>query len=487
MRLCRNIQTSSTQYSKISKRRKDTKLKLSPNLEKNAKKQGKMLATQKALNQFDIHYKQVFGSEWHSMRLAMLSKKKFAALVNNFSDKMATIDELEALGCLNMQDIYKQELGKYEDEEVMVENTDLSKLDLRRVHEENHNVENDTFKNENLERSMTMEEAKSRIIDPENLVIGGKTSLSMYDYVASDDMIGNDEFLEQKDYYQKQTRNMPFNIIKEGIYEFPTHLNVFIHPDGVFEHFDPPRRSSGGILRNYYCMDAASIIPVLMLDLKPADHMLDLCAGPGGKSLVAMQTLRPARIVCNEMDYKRYMKIKNVMESYVLHAFDKKLLKSVNLPKIQYTKRDGLSYPEEYSDEFDCVLCDVPCFTDRHVLFEEEGNLFNDHRIKERLRMPDLQSHLLISAIQCTKPGGTIVYSTCTLDPVQNDGVIGMSLQKIWENSKLDVTICDLSKTIQPFKPMMKFAENTRFGQLIMPCIAQNFGPMYVAKLKRIA
>ena len=91
------------------------------------------------------------------------------------------------------------------------------------------------------------------------------------------------------------------------------------------------------------------------------------------------------------------------------------------------------------------------------------------------------------SAIQCTKPGGTIVYSTCTLDPVQNDGVIGMSLQKIWENSKLDVTICDLSKTIQPFKPMMKFAENTRFGQLIMPCIAQNFGPMYVAKLKRIA
>jgi len=98
------------------------------------------------------------------MRLAMLSKKKFAALVNNFSDKMATIDELEALGCLNMQDIYKQELGKYEDEEVMVENTDLSKLDLRRVHEENHNVENDTFKNENLERSMTMEEAKSRII-----------------------------------------------------------------------------------------------------------------------------------------------------------------------------------------------------------------------------------------------------------------------------------------------------------------------------------
>ena len=91
------------------------------------------------------------------------------------------------------------------------------------------------------------------------------------------------------------------------------------------------------------------------------------------------------------------------------------------------------------------------------------------------------------SAIQCTKPGGTIVYSTCTLYPQQNDGVIGIALKKIWENSNLDVAICDLSKTIQPFKPMMKFAENTRYGQLIMPHIAQNFGPMYIAKLKRIA
>ena len=106
-----------------------------------------------------------------------------------------------------------------------------------------------------------------------------------------------------------------------------------------------------------------------MLDLKPADHMLDLCAGPGGKSLVAMQTLKPARIVCNEMDYKRYMKIKNVMESYVLQAFDKKSLKYANLPKIQYTKWDGLCYPEQYSDEFDCVLCDVPCFTGIKKIF----------------------------------------------------------------------------------------------------------------------
>ena len=140
---------------------------------------------------------------------------------------------------------YFLELGKFEDEEINTENTDLSKLVSRRIHDENYNVEDDTFKDEILQRSMTMEEAKSRIIDPENLVVGGKTSLSMYDYVASDDIIGNEEFLEEKDYYQKQTSNVPFHMIKEGIYEFPTHLDVFIHPDGVFEHFDSPRRSSG--------------------------------------------------------------------------------------------------------------------------------------------------------------------------------------------------------------------------------------------------
>ena len=90
------------------------------------------------------------------------------------------------------------------------------------------------------------------------------------------------------------------------------------------------------------------------------------------------------------------------------------------------------------------------------------------------------------SAILCTAPGGSIVYSTSTLSPIQNDGVVSLALKQIWEETNIDMAVCDLSITIQPFKPMMKFAQNTKFGQLVMPQISQNFGPMYISKLKRL-
>ena len=103
--------------------------------------------------------------------------------------------------------------------------------------------------------------------------------------------------------------------------------------------------------------------------------------------------------------------------------------------------------------------------------------------------MPELQANLLASAIQCLKPGGEVVYSTCTLSPMQNDSVIALALKKIWEDTKIDVAIIDLSKTILPFKSFLNFSNNSRavkYGQQILPSIGQNFGPMYFAKIKRL-
>ena len=51
---------------------------------------------------------------------------------------------------------------------------------------------------------------------------------------------------------------------------------------------------------------------------------------------------------------------------------------------------------DRYENEFDKILCDVPCFTDRHSLFQEDGNLFRSHVAKERLQMPELQANLLL-------------------------------------------------------------------------------------------
>ena len=93
------------------------------------------------------------------------------------------------------------------------------------------------------------------------------------------------------------------------------------------------------------------------------------------------------------------------------------------------------------------------------------------------------------ASIKCLKPGGSVVYSTCTLSPMQNDGVVSLALKHLWEETSIDVAIYDLSETIKPLKNFLNFSSNskvTRFGQQIVPSIGENFGPMYFAKIKRL-
>lgn len=87
------------------------------------------------------------------------------------------------------------------------------------------------------------------------------------------------------------------------------------------------------------------------------------------------------------------------------------------------------------------ILVDVPCTNDRLSLHEDDNNIFKQTRVKERLRIPEVQAGLLSNALHLVKPGGTVVYSTCSLSPVQNDGVVGMALRRLWQERKLEFTV----------------------------------------------
>ena len=81
---------------------------MSPNLRKVQPTGGKVKPTKLALDFFDSHYKQTYGQDWHSIRLALFSKPKFAAVVNNLSAKDEIIQELKDLGCLSVRDLYNE-------------------------------------------------------------------------------------------------------------------------------------------------------------------------------------------------------------------------------------------------------------------------------------------------------------------------------------------------------------------------------------------
>ena len=89
----------------------------------------------------------------------------------------------------------------------------------------------------------------------------------------------------------------------------------------------------------------------------------------------------------------------------------------------------------------------------------------------------------------CVKQGGSVVYSTCSLSPVQNDGVVYDAMKAVWQEHRVEFIVNDLRNTMDPFRPLMKigdkFEPKTRFGQIIFPHMENNFGPMYLAKLTR--
>lgn len=84
---------------------------------------------------------------------------------------------------------------------------------------------------------------------------------------------------------------------------------------------------------------------------------------------------------------------------------------------------------------------DVPCSTDRISVTQNSNNLFRPDRIRERLQLPELQADILVKCLQFLKPGGSLVYSTCSLSPIQNDGVVNMALTKAFKDFHITTTI----------------------------------------------
>ncbi|XP_012667921.1 5-methylcytosine rRNA methyltransferase NSUN4 [Otolemur garnettii] len=207
------------------------------------------------------------------------------------------------------------------------------------------------------------------------------------------------------------------------------NLHCFTFAKGDISRFPPARLGNLGVM-DYYLMDAASLLPVLALGLQPGDTVLDLCAAPGGKTLALLQT--------------------------------------------GCCRNSGQ------------VLVDVPCTIDRHSLHEEENNIFQRSRKKERQMLPVLQVQLLAAGILATKPGGHIVYSTCSLSHLQNEYVVQGAIELLANQYSIDVQVEDLSHFRRLFMDTFFFFPSCQVGELVIPNLMANFGPMYFCKMRRL-
>ena len=244
--------------SKVSKRRKETQRVLAPHLTvKYVEKTPRIMA----LIYFDDHYKKLFGKDWHPIRLALLSHSKPSALLNNFAPIDQVRSELTGLGCMSLQDLYKD----YNPEE-RLSASPTAQASSFPARPERRDEDEDT---PNPALSMDAELAKKRLISPSEQVLGNAEALALYDFVPTKNIKGMEDFVEEIDYYESYQKldDIPILIQRPSI-DVPKHLDAFYFGSHNLSRFPSPRQTVLNTL-NYYCMDLASLLPVLALNLQP--------------------------------------------------------------------------------------------------------------------------------------------------------------------------------------------------------------------------
>jgi 16S rRNA (cytosine967-C5)-methyltransferase len=163
-----------------------------------------------------------------------------------------------------------------------------------------------------------------------------------------------------------------------------------------------------GFIRDGLCaiQDEAAALVVRLLDPKPGNEVLDTCAAPGGKALLASTIMQDrGRVVAIDVNEKRTRLISRAAER-------------MGSTIIEARSEDAAILPPEYNNRFDRVLVDAPC--------SGLGVLSKRADLRWRIDESDLaelavlQSRLFDSAAKTVRPGGVIVYSTCTLEPEEN-------------------------------------------------------------------
>lgn len=184
----------------------------------------------------------------------------------------------------------------------------------------------------------------------------------------------------------------------------------------------------------YYIQEAASMIPPEVLEPKPGDIVMDMCASPGSKaSQTAQKMENKGLLVANDITGERLAAL------------------GINLQRMGVSNCIVTQVPGEKITglKFDKILLDAPCSGTGTIRKSIKTiKMWNPQMIKH---IAGIQRKLLMNAITLVKPGGTLVYSTCSLEPEENEAVIDYAL------SKGGIKLEEVELQIKKAKPVMEF------------------------------
>lgn len=207
--------------------------------------------------------------------------------------------------------------------------------------------------------------------------------------------------------------------------------------------------------------DVSSMLPALAAAPKPGDTVIDLCAAPGGKSLHAAEL----------MDGTGRVEARDVTERKV--ALIRENAERLGLTNVDPQLRDATVWDSADRERADVVLADVPC-SGYGVIGRKPDIKYRADREKQRA-LVQLQRKILENAVACVKPGGVLLYSTCTIAPEENEEQV----QWLKERFSLE------TESLDPYISPQLRSETTARGYLqLLPGIHDCDG-FFLARLRK--
>ena len=257
-------------------------------------------------------------------------------------------------------------------------------------------------------------------------------------------------------------------------------------PFASFQKFLVSETSVGNISRQ----EIVSMIPPLLMDVKPGMTVLDMCAAPGSKAAQLIEMVHAGEearmrevlykmakdegrdvspdgeiikeemeesdktgdwsddgrttglLIANDSDYKRAHMLIHQMKrlnspNLIVTNHDATMFPSIKLPSLP--SQEGATAPNRYL-KFDRILADVPCSGDGTC--RKNLNIWKDWHPGNGLGLFSTQVKILYRALQMLKVGGRVVYSTCSMNPVENEAVIASAIDRCGGLSIVGVLDC---------------------------------------------
>ena len=200
-----------------------------------------------------------------------------------------------------------------------------------------------------------------------------------------------------------------FNPLKGERPELPFVMDpVPWEPEGFY--YDPDSRPGLHVFHEagvYYLQEASAMSPVALLDPQPGERICDLCAAPGGKTTqIAGRMMGEGFLLCNEWSPKRAKILSRNMERMAV-------------ANCLVTNEDTSVLARRFPGGFDKVLIDAPCSGEG--MFRKEEAAVTDWSQETVEMCARRQAEILHNGAQLVRPGGRLVYSTCTFAPEEDE------------------------------------------------------------------